>query len=261
MSVDPQTVAAVSAYILARNEEKNIAAAIKSLDFVDEIVVIDTGSTDQTISIAKHLGASVVELPFCGFGPSRNQALKHCQHDWIICLDADERISEELRTTLLAELTNPTHYVYLAPRQNIFLNRPIKYSGWYPDYRHPILFHRQHLAYSDDLVHETYITEDKVSYFTAAIIHYPYADIKTMLAKSNHYSSLGVNRLKQKNKHYHRFSPRIHASWAFFRQYILQRGILDGWPGFILAANSYYANFYRYLKYLESTNANTSPRL
>lgn len=246
----------ISAYILAKNEENRIADAIKSVNWADEILVIDTGCQDNTKNIAENLGAKVISLPFKGFGQTRNEAIAQCSNDWVFCLDADERCTPELHEEIKNLFNNSSELlssVFLAPRKNFFLGRWIKYSGWYPDYRHPALFNKKTMRYTDDAVHESYIaiTPLRAIYLKHALIHYPYENITHLLNKANLYSTLGVKRLQNKKKQPSLLSALIHATWAFIRQYVLRRGFLDGAPGFILAFNNFQATFFRYAKYWE----------
>lgn len=249
---------AISAYILARDEEKFIGDAIKSLAWVNEIIVIDTGSQDATRQVAEQCGAKVIDIPFTGFGHVRNQALTKCSHDWIFCLDADERCTPELQQEILTLLDKEkSARIFLAPRCNYFMGRWIKHSGWYPDYRHPVFFNKQNLKYTDDSVHESFITKDPVHTLKHAFIHNPYANLAKMVSKTNHYSTLGVARLEKKKKTTTLWWALAHAYWTFIRQYFFRLGFLDGWPGYILAMNGFNSTFYRYAKYIEKQQQTT----
>jgi glycosyltransferase involved in cell wall biosynthesis len=144
-----------SAYIIAFNEEKHIGEAVKSLKFADEIIVVDAFSSDCTAEAAAEAGAKVIKHKFESFGKQRNFALAQCSYDWIICLDADERITSGLKNEIETLLQNqPDGDVFLAPRKSMFINKWILHSGWYPDYRHPVLFNKTKAGYKESLVHE-----------------------------------------------------------------------------------------------------------
>lgn len=246
----------VSAYILAKNEASNIQAAIQSVSWADEVLVVDTGSEDNTVALAKEQGARVIEIPFTGFGDVRNKALAACKHDWVYVLDADERCTDALRDEIHAFLaTHPAPAVFLAPTKNYILDHWMRHGGWYPDYRHPAFYAKQALSYKNDAVHEGYIANVPVQKFKQARIHYPYPNLTAVMSKANRYSSLGVERLQQKQKKPSFARALGHASWKFFNQYVIKRGFLDGWPGFIMSLNAFYDTFFRYAKYVEASRS------
>lgn len=246
----------ISAYFLTKNEEKNVAAAIDTLDWVDEILIVDTGSTDNTIAIARSMGARVVEIPFTGFGTARNHALQECRHEWVFCTDADERCTEDLRDEIIAiaKQDKPTA-VNVAPRKNFFLGRWIKHSGWYPNYTHPVFYRKVALQYTLDVVHESYITQEKVHHLKHHLLHTPYPNFEKLLHKTNLYSTLGAKRLKDQKRSASYKKALVCAIWAFIHQYFIRRGVLDGWPGFILSMNYFHVTFYRYAKAVENENS------
>ena len=148
----------ISAYIIAYNEAEKIETAIRSVLWADEIVVVDSYSTDGTAEIAAGLGARVVQVRFTGFGDLRNQAMAACTFDWIFSLDSDERCTanarEEIRTILQADGPEDAYYV---PRKNFFMGKWIRHSGYYPDYRQPQLFRKGAMSFKPEPVHETFI--------------------------------------------------------------------------------------------------------
>ncbi|MGH6665237.1 MAG: glycosyltransferase family 2 protein, partial [Pseudolabrys sp.] len=147
----------ISAYILTYNEAEKIAAAISSVLWTDEVVVIDSSSTDRTAEIATSLGARVVQVPFNGFGELRNRAVESCKHGWIFSLDADERCTQAVRDEILALLAGtPPHDVYRVPRKSYMMGRWIRGSGWYPNFRQPQLFRKGSMRYTLEPVHEGY---------------------------------------------------------------------------------------------------------
>ncbi|MGQ0695003.1 MAG: glycosyltransferase family 2 protein, partial [Nitrospiraceae bacterium] len=147
----------LSAYLIAYNEAEKIAAAIESIAWADEIILADSSSTDGTAEIARELGATVVQIPFEGFGQLRNKAVSFCAHEWIFSLDADERCTPEARDEILRLLAGtPAHDAYLVPRKNFFMGRWIRHSGWYPNFRQPQLFRKGAMRYTKSPVHEGY---------------------------------------------------------------------------------------------------------
>lgn len=246
----------ISVVIIAYNEANKIAEAIQSVKWADEIIVIDSHSTDDTAQIAASLGAKVVQVSFNGFGNLRNQAVEACQHDWIFTLDADERCTEEASAEIIQIINSKrAKDAYSVPRKNIFMGRWIKYSWPYPNYRQPQLFKKGAMVYENHSVHENFkiVTGTAAGHMKNPIWQIPFRDLEEMLNKTNRYSSLSVEKLSAKN-----FQPRIwkvfsHALLSFFKHYIFRRGFLDGWPGFVIAFNNFEQAFYRYAKYLEYT--------
>lgn len=244
----------VSVYIIAYNEADKIREAINSVLWADEIVLADSYSKDETAAIAESMGARVVQIPFQGFGDLRNKAMAACTHEWIFSLDSDERCTPEARDEILACLANPQADAYYVPRKNFFMGRWIKHSGYYPDYRQPQLFKKGALQFdSNSVVHEDFsiITQKPVGYLHQAIWQFPFKNFDELTAKANRYATLGAEKLARKGATGSMGKALAHGLWAFFHMYVLKLGILDGWPGFIIAFNSLEGTLYRYAKLLE----------
>src|SRR5579885_3719020 len=191
----------ISAYIIAYNEAEKIAAALNSVQWADEVIVVDSASTDRTAEIAASLGARVVQVPFAGFGDLRNRAIEACSHDWIFSLDADERCTAELRDEIIALLAaGPPLDVYRVPRRSYMMGRWIRGSGWYPNFRQPQLFRKGSMRYTLDPVHEGYeVLEGRpVGTLQNAIWQFPFASLEEVIRKMNRYSSLGAAKLDRK---------------------------------------------------------------
>jgi glycosyltransferase involved in cell wall biosynthesis len=243
----------ISAYILAFNEAAKIKAAIESVLWADEIVVVDSDSTDGTPDIAEGLGARVVQVPFTGFGELRNQAVAACRHEWIFSLDADERCTAPVRDEILNLLAGtPPHDVYRVPRRNYLMGRRIRGSGWYPNFRQPQLFRKGSLHYTPEPVHEGYEIVDNatVGALRNAIWQVPYRNLEETLRKVNRYSSLGAEKLA--HKRVSMGSAFGHAFWAFWKHYLFKLGFIDGWAGFVIAFAYFEVTFYRYAKRYEA---------
>jgi glycosyltransferase involved in cell wall biosynthesis len=241
----------ITAYILAYNEADKIRSAVHSVLWADEIVLADSGSTDDTAQIAAALGVRVVQIPFEGFGQLRNQALAACRHPWIFSLDADERCTPEVRDEILGLLrAGPAHDVYFVPRRNYFMGRWIRHSGLYPDYRQPQLFRNGAMTYRPDPVHEGYVlhTTKPVGHLRHAIWQMPYRDLAEVLHKTNRYSTLNAQRLAREGRTGGLAKALARGLWMFFRFYILRLGVLDGWAGFVLALGNFEGTFYKYAK-------------
>lgn len=241
----------ISALIIAYNEAAKIAQTIASVSWADEVVVIDSYSSDETAQIAESLGARVVQVQFEGFGSLRNSAWAACAHDWIFSLDSDERCTIAARDEILATVANPGALdAYFVPRRNFFMGRWIKHSGWYPNYRQPQLFRKGKMTYSLDKVHEQFILHDaKVGYLQNAIWQLPFKNFEETLHKANRYSTLGATKMRI--QHPTMGKALAHGLWAFVKHYIFKRGFLDGWAGFVIALGNFEGTFYRYAKAFE----------
>jgi len=246
-------MSAISVYILTFNEEDKIRAAIESVPWADELVIVDSFSTDKTVDIARELGAKVIQIPFAGFGKLRNDAVAACTHNWIFSLDADERCTAEARDEIrhIVKQTDAAD-AYYVPRRNYFMGRWIKHCGWYPDYRQPQLFRRGAVVYSDvDEVHEGFEIKGTAGHLSHTIWQIPFKNLAQVVAKSNRYSSLGAEKLARSGRRASMMSALLHGLGAFMRIYVLKLGFLDGWAGFVLALGNFEGTFYRYAKFVE----------
>jgi glycosyltransferase involved in cell wall biosynthesis len=246
------TMQKLSAYILTYNEATKIEAAVASVQWADEVVVIDSFSTDRTAEIATSLGARVVQVQFNGFGELRNRAVEACKHDWIFSLDADERCTEEVRDEILGLLAGtPPHDVYLVPRKSYMMGRWIRGSGWYPNFRQPQLFRKGSMRYTLEPVHEGYenLSGKPIGALQNAVWQFPFRNLGEIIKKMNRYSSLGVPKLA--GKRVSMASAFGHGVWAFLKHYIFKLGFIDGWAGFVIALGNFEGTFYRYAKRYE----------
>ncbi len=239
----------LSVYIIAYNEADKIAEAVQSVLWADEVLVLDSNSSDDTVKIASELGATVKQISFTTFGKLRNDAIAACTHDWVFSLDADERCTSEAQAEISHILSQPEADAYYVPRRNWFMGRWINHCGWYPDYRQPQLFRKAALVFDDHAeVHEGFEVLGKVGYFKAAIIQVPFQNLEQLLHKMQRYSTLGARKLERNNRQVTMGDALLHGLWAFFRIYVLKRGFLDGWAGFVLALGNFEGTFYRYAK-------------
>lgn len=242
----------ISAYIITFNEESNIAKAITSVLWADEIVVADSGSTDRTVEIAEGLGARVVQIDFEGFGPLRNKAIAACSHEWIFSLDSDERCTEEAREEIQRIIQSPDAAdAYQVPRKSYFMGRWVKGCGWYPDYRQTQLFRKGALVYTDEVVHESFKTIGTVATLQSHVIQYPFRNFAQLIDKTQRYSTLGATKMAAKGKTATISAALLHACAAFIRLYLFKRGFLDGWAGFVIAFGNFEGTFWRYAKRCE----------
>jgi len=242
----------ISVYIIAYNEVEKVTATIESARWADEIVLVDSWSSDGTPELATSLGARVVQVDFKGFGDLRNQAIAACSHEWIFSLDADERCTEEVAMEIRRLMSDPNSAdVYRVPRRNFFMGRWIKHSGWYPNYRQPQLFRKGRMSYDQKAVHEGYLlnTSKPVGHLKNAIWQFPFKNMSEVMHKANRYSTLGAQRIAERRLSMG--NALSHGIWAFVKHYLFKLGFMDGWAGFVIALQSFEGTFYRYVKAIE----------
>src|SRR6204780_2910803 len=239
----------ISAYILAFNEAAKIKAAIETVLWADEIIVVDSESTDGTPEVAAALGARVVQVAFAGFGDLPNRAVEGCRCEWVFSLDADERCTAAVRDEIVRLLGGaPPHDVYRVPRRNYFMGRRIRGSGWYPNFRQPQLFRKGSLRYTLEPVHEGYevLSAKPVGTLRNAIWQFPFRNLGEIIRKADRYSSLGAPKLA--GKRVSMASALGHGVWAFLKHYIFKLGFIDGWAGFVIAFGNFEGPYSRYPK-------------
>ncbi len=239
----------LSVIVIAKNEAEAIGDCLASVAWADERIVLDGGSSDATVAIARSQGARVeVVQDWPGFGPQKNRALDLATGDWVLSLDADEQVSSALRSEIEKVTGTPGAFaVYRMPRSSCYCGRELRHGGWWPDYV-VRLFKRGEARFSEDLVHEKLVTDLPVGTLTHPLRHATYTTLEEALDKANHYSSLGAQQAFERGERATLLSALGHGSWAFFRTYVLRRGFLDGGHGFLLAASNAQATFYRYAK-------------
>ncbi len=238
----------LSVIIITLNEAHAIRACLESVAWADEIIVVDSGSTDDTLAICREFTPQVYSHDWPGFGPQKNRALDYAGKEWVLSLDADERISPELRDEIQAAMAAPgSNATFRMPRLSSFCGRFMRHSGWWPDYV-PRLFKRGSARFSDDLVHERLIVDGATGTFNSPLLHDTYRDLEEVLDKVNSYSTAGARMLDQKQRKSGRSTAILHGLWAFVRTYFLRRGFLDGREGFMLAVSNAEATYYRYIK-------------
>ena len=253
-------LASLSVTVITKNEAHNIAACLQSVMFADQIVVMDSGSTDETVQIARSLGAEVVvNADWPGFGIQKNKALALASSDWVLSIDADERLTPELLAEIRATLKAPLFDVYSFPRLSSYCGQYMRHSGWYPD-RVTRLFRRQCARFSDDLVHEKLMTSTAVGQLNCALLHESFRDAESVIDKVNRYSTAGAMSLFTRGKKSSVSKALFRGMWAFFRTYFLRLGFLDGQLGLVLAISNAEGTYYRYLKlWLLDQGRDTAP--
>ncbi|MCL5745147.1 MAG: glycosyltransferase family 2 protein [Acidobacteria bacterium] len=241
----------ITATIITLNEERKIARAIESLRCVDEIVILDSGSTDRTVELAGKLGARTVELPWKGYASQKNLAAEEAAHDWILSLDADEALSEALEGEIWNLKKNgPKYDAYTMPRLAQYMGRWILHSGWYPD-RKIRLYDRRKAKWVGDFVHETLHVNGRIGHLEANLLHFTCDSLSEHLKTLDHYTTLAAAELVSRKQPIHLRRLIFDPAWTFFRTYLLQRGFLDGLEGLTIA---YMAAMYTFLKYAKARN-------
>ncbi|WP_118182133.1 glycosyltransferase family 2 protein [Paraburkholderia phosphatilytica] len=246
--------------VITRNAASRLDECLAAVAFADAIVVVDSGSTDHTVEIARAHGARVLSHPdWPGFGPQKNRALDALGTDWILSIDADEIVSAELASAIRATLAAPAADVYALDRLSYFCGHQVRHSGWYPDWI-PRLFRRGAARFSDDLVHERLVFEGPVQRLAGKLLHYSYEDFETVLRKLDAYSTAGARQRHAAGGHGSFGKALARGAWAFVRTYLLRRGFLDGRAGFMIAVFNAETVYYRFLKlaHMETARADTA---
>jgi glycosyltransferase involved in cell wall biosynthesis len=241
----------LSVIIITRNEAADIGACLDSVAWADEIIVVDSGSTDDTVAICQAFGARVdVAADWPGFGAQKNRALSHASRDWVLSLDADERVTPELRREI-ENIIAQAHAAaaYDIPRLSSYCGRFMRHSGWYPDYV-TRLFRRGAARFSDDVVHERLLVDGDTGRLKHELLHYAFADAEEVLRKVDQYSTAGAQRMHARGRRATLAGAVVRGLWSFLRTYVLKLGFLDGREGFLLAVSNAEGTYYRYVKLL-----------
>ena len=239
----------LSVILITKNEEANLKECLESVSFADEIIVVDSQSSDKTQEIAKSFGAKLeITTDWPGFGPQKNRALNLATQDWVLSIDADERVTPELKKEILAVVSSKESLnCYAIPRSSWYCGRFMKHSGWYPDYVDR-LFKRGTAKFSDHLVHERLLPEGTVGQLQNHFLHYSFKDFSQVLKKIDAYSTASAEQAYLKGKRSTVGKAVGHGLWAFFRTYVLRLGFLDGAQGLALAISNAEGTYYRYIK-------------
>ena len=248
----------LSVIIVAKNEARNIVECVKSCSFADEILVLDSGSTDNTVALAQSAGAKVIETDWPGYGPQQQRGIALATGEWVLSLDADERISPELRQEIQQTLEHPSAEGYRLPRLSTFCGQFIHHSGWRPD--HTLRLVKRELAgFTDHFLHAHMTVQGKRADLRHSIIHYSYRDLRDVLDKLDRYSSGNARDMASRNLPPSGLGKAlIHGFWAFIRTYFVRAGFLDGAAGLMLAIYNGECTYYKYLKYREMTLSKNS---
>lgn len=242
----------ISLVIITLNEEANIERCIRSVPFAKDIVVLDSGSQDRTVEIAKRLGARVRIEAFRGYQKQKIRATAMALHDWVLSLDADEALSPESQEELKELLSRPLEYdAYEFPRLSYHLGRWIRHGGWYPD-RQIRLFHRARAEWSEGHVHERLVAK-KTYTLKHPILHWVFKDLSDQVQTNNEYSTLGAKDLLAKGQQFSLWRLVTKPYVKFIETYFFKRGFMDGVAGFVIAVSAAYSVFLKYAKLWEMT--------
>ncbi len=239
----------ISATIITLNEERNVARAIESLRCCDEILVVDSGSSDQTCEVAARLGARVIANAWPGYTRQKNFAAAEARNEWILSLDADEALSEPLEGEIWElKKTGPRFDGYSAPRLAQYCGRWIQHSGWYPD-RKVRLYRRDRAAWTGEYVHESVRVNGSVGKLNGSVLHYTCTSLTEHLQTLDRYTTLAAQEIVARQQHVGPLRLLLDPAWTFLRAYVVKRGFLDGVQGLSIA---WMAALYTYVKFAKA---------
>jgi len=242
----------ISGLIITLNEEAHIQDCIKSmLQICDDIVVVDSLSIDRTQKISQELGALVVEHEYLGDGPQRSYGLQYCKHDWVLNIDADERVDLQMAETIKQlDLKNSVFDSYEFRRKNIFHEKWIKHSDWYPDYIRR-LFDKTRVDFSQVMGHTKIQSTNCKKIKQGHVVHYTAENYYELLSALNKYSTRQANIWHEQGRKVFLYEPFTHGFFAFVKAYILRRGFLDGIDGFNISVSKGLGSYLKYMKLYE----------
>ena len=248
-----------SVAIITLNAATQLEACLQSVRFADDIVVVDSGSTDGTQALAERYGARVIDQTWLGFGPQKQFAVEAARHDWVLCLDADERLTPALQAAIEAELAAPRQVAYRFARCNRFLGRYLRHGEGYPDWSLR-LFDRRRARWSTDAVHEKVVADGPVGTLAGDLLHDSAESLATYLTKQNRYTTLAADSAVAAGKRASFGRLALSPLVRFVKFYFLRQGFRDGMPGFIHIAVGCFNSFAKYAKMLERQLSDAAPR-
>lgn len=238
----------LTAVVISYNEEHNISRCLKSLTWADEILVVDSGSTDRTREIAAQLGARVVEHPWEGYGQQKNWASSQARHSWVLFVDSDEEVTSELKEEILRFLSNPGQYKGMEfPRRTRFLGRWILRGGWYPNVL-VRLAHRDFARWTEPAVHESLQVNGPVARAHSDLLHYTFRDVGDQVITNVRFSRLGAKVAMERGERGSLLRILLKPIGKFLETYVWKLGFLDGFPGFVISVNAAHSIFMKYVE-------------
>lgn len=240
----------LSVILIVRDEAEVVGDCLESVKWADEIVVLDSGSRDDTVAICRRYTDKVQVTDWPGFGPQKNRALTAATGDWVLSIDADERVTPELRAEIEQALSSPVADAYEMPRLSSYLGQPMRHGGWWPDYV-TRLFRRGSARFSDASVHETVQVEGRTARLKSHLVHLSFRRVEQVVGKMDSYSTAAARAMAARGKTAGVGSAVLHGFFAFLRTYVLRAGFLDGRLGLVLAISNAEGAFYKYLKLAE----------
>ncbi|MFN0306249.1 MAG: glycosyltransferase family 2 protein [Burkholderiales bacterium] len=233
--------------IIALNAANVLPRCLESVRWADEILVLDSGSSDDTAAIATRFGARVIQQSWLGFGAQKQKAVELASHDWIFSIDTDEYVSDALRSAIEVALRTRRSMVFAMPRCNRFLGRWLRHGEGYPDWS-TRLFHRNHARWSDDTVHERILTSAPIARLNGDLLHESAESIESYLAKQDRYTTLAAHSISASRRSVSVLSMVGSPAVRFIRFYVVRRGFLDGVPGLIHITIGCWTSFMKYAK-------------
>lgn len=256
MNVSPK----LSAVLITQNAASQLEACLRSLAFCDEIVVVDSGSTDDTRYLAERRGARVIQSEWRGFGLQKQFAVTQAKNDWVLCVDADESVSEELAASIAVALAEAEFHVFRFPRCNRFMGRYLRHGEGYPDWSLR-LFQRGHAHWSDDAVHEKVLTDAPIGTLQGDLLHDSAESLDSYLAKQNRYTTLAAQEAQSRGQRASVTKLLLSPLVRFIKFYFLRLGFLDGLPGLVHIVIGCRNSFDKYAKMLASQANSAKSRL
>ena len=239
----------VSISIITLNEEGRLPACLESVSFADDIVVLDSGSTDRTQEVARSFGARVFSEEWRGFGPQKQRAMELCKYNWVLMIDADEVLGDGARDEIAAVLQAPGAEAYSLRRRGYIGGRAIRHSGWWPDRVVRLVDRRR--CRVEGSIHESVKVDGRTAELMSLIHHFSFRDYSHMIEKLNSYSDLTSDRLLREGRRAGALAPFTHGLLMFLRTYILRRGFMDGLDGLVISSLSAAGTFFKYAKLLD----------
>ena len=255
---DPLPRLALSLVVVAHDAGRELADCLASATFAGETIVVDSGSRDDTVEIARRFGARVVVQPWLGYGPQKNFAVAQATHDWVLCLDADERATPELERAIRDALREPRHAAYAMARRNRFLGRWLAHGEGYPDWN-VRLFDRRRARWSEDAVHERVRVDGSIGRLSGDLLHASAESLERYLAKQNRYSTLQAEAMHARGERSSSLRLALSPLARFLRFYLLRGGFLDGSAGFVHIAVGAFASFCKHAKLRALERAEPAP--